>query len=186
MCLVNDEHAVLTRALRTRPSLSGNVSSTTALGQQLRLVLSSAIKTTSPTTRLRFCLNHLCRACKHGMYNFSHCDQNSSAKNCTSFQDLRYPSARMNRPGDKSDCNRPVSNIFGVRGRSSAGSLLTGVIGRLLIICSTSTIKKCSVSSFNILSIVSADKTFRMVRITRSHTPPWWLAAGGLKCHFVA
>ena len=76
------------------------------------------------------------------------------------------------------------SKWLGVRGTSSVTSSLHLVKGRELMILSTSQNTVCKISSVKRPQFVStAIKTFRMVLIWRSHTPPWWEAKGGLNIH---
>ena len=66
-------------ALRISPCLSGKVSITLPMTQELRGV-ESMTKTMSPTLRLREMVHHLERFCSKGRYSFVHLFQNMSAR----------------------------------------------------------------------------------------------------------
>ena len=77
----------------------------------------------------------------------------------------------------------PNKREFGVSAFKSRDSELTAEIGRSLSMRSTSVTKVDKHSSVSTRSPASAVKMRHTERITFSQTPPWWLAAGGLKCH---
>jgi len=83
----NVELEVRTRTRLTTLSASGKTSINMALGQIPRLVISSVIKTMSPTLMLRSQTNHFWRCCKIGRYSFIHRFQNKSAKSWTERQE---------------------------------------------------------------------------------------------------
>ena len=73
---------------------------------------------------------------------------------------------------------------LGVSGASSSTSSLHFVSGRLLMRFSISHIIVFNTSSLRLaLGVSKATRICRMVRIIRSHNPPWWEACGGLKDH---
>ena len=76
-----------------------------------------------------------------------------------------------------------VKMWLGVSGSRSPGSPETVVKGLELIIASTShmSVRNDSSSKQWPYSSIKPERTFLVVLIWRSHTPPMWLAAGGLK-----
>ena len=134
------------------------------------------------TARFLFLFSHFCLCCRVGRYSLVHLRQNKSARYCTWRQRLRlYRSCFSNTSDGRLLLGRSSSRWFGVSGSGSLASSEVTVSGRPLTIDSTVHMRVDSPSSFRICCLVTADKTFLVVLICLSHTPPIWDAAGGLK-----
>ncbi len=162
---------VFTWACLTRPLLSVNVCSTRPITQEFRGADSSAINTMSPGFRFFIRLCHFCLSCKSGRYSLTQRFQNRSAIYWT-WRHLRleYRSALSKTPGDIDGFTFSSSKWFGVRGSKSFGSLDTLVMGRLLIIASTSHKSVWRLSSSRDCCFTMELRIFRTVRICRSQT----------------
>ena len=171
-------------ALRTKPSLPTFVSSTNPIGHAPLGAHSSRIKTRSPRLTFGYGLNHFWRRHSSGKYSRNHRFQNWSTMYWTCLHRRRYVSLMCVIPHGYAKLPRNNKRWFGVSVASSSTSSLHFINGRLLIRFSTSHITVCSTSSVSLILVINnATKIWRMVRIIRSHRPPWWEAWGGLKDH---
>ena len=99
----------------------------------------------------------------------------------TYFHCFRYVSPNWKSPHGNGMLPRISNRWLGVKTRSSLMSSLDLVIGRLLIIDSTSHKTVCNTSSvIRGLEVNNANSTLRIVRIILSQTSPWCDASGGL------
>ena len=177
--------AILTRTSRTTPSESGKVSWTNALGLWPRVRFASSMMTKSPTLKFRLCFSHVWRSCNTGRYSLTQRAQNSLAKMCTCFHLAWNLSESSNSLGAEHGFQRDSRMWLGVKASKSLGWHDTRVIGLLFRIFSTSSRKVVKVSSLTRCSSIIAWRILRRERISRSQTPPWWLAAGGLKYYWI-
>ena len=86
--------------------------------------------------------------------------------------------------GGSVEPDRSSRRWFGIRASRSCRLSDTFVRGLPLTIFFTSHISVASPSSSRTFSLRRAFITFCMVRMHRSHTPPWLEPAGGLKIHW--
>ena len=117
-------------------------------------------------------------------YSRNHLRQKTVTMLCACFHWRRYVSLSKNLPNLWEKFPLINSKWLGVRGTSSVTSSLHLVKGCELIILSKSQNTVCKISFVKRPQFVStAIRTFRMILIWRSHTPPWWEAKGGLNIH---
>ena len=148
---------------RTKPLLSGKVSTTLPRGQEWRCD-SDATRTISPTAKFLFGCTHFCLSCRRGRYSLLHLFQKMSAKYCTCFHRRRdRESSLLNKPGGKLTSDLSNNRWSGVKGSLSFGSLETVVMGRLFMMLSTSHIKVTRLSSSVVCSRSRACRIFRTV-----------------------
>ena len=180
------ECCVFTFALRTCPFESGSVLETRAINHWNLGVLSSFSKTMSPFCKLRSDLFHLLRCCKVSRYSFFQRLQKRLARYWIRRQRLRTY-IYWNWPGGAKTIGFMVRIWLGVSGSKSSGLLDADVRGLEFTIDSTShkSVRSDSSSKRHPWSWSNDARTFRMVRICRSHTPPMWLAVGGLNFHLI-
>ena len=167
------------------PSALGWHSSTLPSFQCPRGVSSSLMITISPRVMFRCWPVHFWRCCKVCKNSFFQRLQNWFASNWTRRHlFLLYMSACTNDPGGgTTTVDRIVSRWFGVMGDNEAGSFRLSTVNGLLFMMlavSVNSVRRQSSSSC-VLVLYSTDvKILRAVRICISHTPPIWLAFGGL------
>ena len=177
---------VLASAVLTSPFPSGYTDSTLPSGQELLGALTSTMRTTSPTCRLRCGHNHFWRSWSKGKYSRTHLFQKRSAKYCTCLHRRRRRlSSLVKIPGGRHCWSLSSNKWFGARQFKSFGSLEVLVKGRLLMIDSTSAKRVVRLSSVNTCSFINPHNTRRVDRISRSHEPPWCDAPGALKIHVI-
>ena len=174
--------ALFTRTCRTTPSESGKVSWTNALRHWPRGRLASFIMTNLEVPRL---FQPLLAFLQHGKVFFNQRPQNLFAKMCTYFHLAWNLSESSNSLGAEHGFWRNSSMWLGVKASKSLGSLDICVIGRLFRIFSTSVRNVVKVSSLTRCSPIIEWRILQTERMSRSQTPPWWLAAGGLKYHWI-
>nr|CAH8839244.1 unnamed protein product [Trichobilharzia regenti] len=136
----------------------------------------------SPTFNFRQKFFHLSLVCSVRTYYFNHLFQNISFMCLACFHLLvvGIPS-----PLESSMPGLPLNNnnLFGVNTSKSLTSSLTGDNGRSFNIRSASQKNVSSVSSFKLWFLIMELKIRLIIPISLSHSPPLWLACGGLKCH---
>ena len=172
--------AVFTSTCRTIIRLSGKTRKTRPICQLLLECPSPAIRATAPSWILFRLVVHFCRGRRVGKYS----RPVSPELICHS---LYLPPTSTNITvvlSENTWCWSRGTSLkqrwFGVRGSLSLGSKVTGVRARELRIASTSTINVASPSSVRVCPDTNADRIFRADRMSRSQTPPMWLAVGGL------
>ena len=171
--------------LRTWPSRPTFTSITLPKGHCPLGTFPSETSTTSPVRMSVLALCHFCRSA--GKYSRIHLLQKTSERYCTCLHHrFAYKASFINTPCGILGFDFISNNMLDVSAGTSLGSLLSGVIGLSFIIFSVSVIKVCSYSSVSNCSLASAFRIVRAERIIRSHTPPIWLAHGGLKCHSIS
>ena len=168
---------VFTTADLTRPWPSGSTCKTRANEQKLRGTFSSRISTISPSTRFRwgFCYLH------YYFFLALLLDIPSSIGTKINL----HTSFCWNFPGGGNiTVDLVVKMWLGVSGSRSPGSPETVVKGLELIIASTNShmsVRNESSSKQWPYCAIKPERTFLVVLIWRSHTPPMWLATDGLK-----
>ena len=171
--------------MHTIPSLSGKVCPTKALSHCPQGMFLPAIKTKSPTLKLGLGHNHFCRSWSVSKYSFVHPHQNSFARRWTCFHLALNLSYSSNTSGQTDGFLRNRRICFGVSALKSCESLNTEIIGQSFKISSTSTKNVRETLSLRSRSPINECKILLIKRISLSHTPPWWLAAGGLNFHSI-
>ena len=181
--LCNSLSASLILALLTVPLLSLIVVVILARGHLYRGVVSSLSNTTSPSLIFRWGCCHFFLLCRLDKYSRLKRDQKIPVRYCT-LRHRRLRSNPSNWPGGESTTLR-FSSWFGVRALRSPGWLATVLIGRELMMHSTShsRVLRASSSRRPSCSVSSPLRIWRTDRIRRSHEPPMWLAVGGLNLH---
>ena len=158
---------------RTKPLLSGKVSTTLPSGQELRCKVSPMTKTTSPTAKFLWGCTHFCLSCRRGRHTLLHLLQKISVRYCTCFHRRRESkSSFLNRPGGEIISDLSNNRWLGVKGSMSLGSLDTVMMGRLFMMLSTSHLRVTKLPSSAICSHSKACRIFQMVRIHLSQMSP--------------
>ena len=171
---------VFTLTLLTHPSLLGKVSMIRAKGHAFREQVSSTRRTISPMLKFLRSWCHFDLIWRSGRYSFDQRFQNWSAKYWTWRHLLfEYIFSFRKTPGVRGTSDLSSSRWLGVKASRSFGSSETCVIGRLLMIDSTSMRRVERPSSSRICWLRIALRTFRTVLIHLSHVSPWWDPVGG-------
>ena len=182
-----DRSASRNRTLRTKPSCDGMASITLASFQQDLWDCSSTTRTMSSTFKFSLTVFHLHRDMCWWTISFFHLDQNKSTIYCTRLHCFEaYRSARSVLSGASvlgMTFDFKVNMWLGVKGSRDWGSLISSTLsGQLFITDDTSdnTVINPSSVRHEPCSCKTPSITRRATPIRRSHTPPRWLAAGGL------
>ena len=164
---------VFTTADLTRPWPSGSTCKTRANQQKLRGTFSSRISTISPSTRFRWGFCHLLLSCITTRYSFFHRDQNRFAH--IILLKLSWWGQYHSGLGCQDVVRGKWLEITWLARDCRQGSWINNCVHFDISVRNESSSKQWPYCS------IKPERTFLVVLIWRSHTPPMWLATDGLK-----